>query len=309
MRRKHTLGERENKPRGIKNLLKKNDNLSYLLMVLPAMIIIFSLAIIPIFGMTWVSLLDWNIASISPPKFIGLDNFMTMMKDSRFWGSLGTQGLLSFFMVTSQVVLGLAAALTLNNLIGKVKWLRGVIMAPFMVPPIVVALVWLTIFTPTISPINSFIELFGISGPSWLSHPILSLFSIIVADTWNNFPFVMIILLASLQGIPKELYEAVSVDGANKFEAFLYITLPSLKPAIILVATLRLIESFKSFPLIYVMTGGGPGTSTEVTNFYAFVQGFEYSQISYASSLALFLFLLTMGLSYFAIRLDNKEEV
>lgn len=281
---------------------------AYFLMLLPAILCIVFTSIVPLFGMIGISFMNWNLASTIPPRFNGLDNYITMFQDARFLNSIKVQGILSFFILLVQLLLGLAGSIALNQISGKMKWVRGIVMAPFMIPAVVVALIWLTIFTPTLSPINSVLEALGLPSPSWLSSPSLSLMSIVIADTWNNLPFVILILLASLQGIPKDLYEAADVDGASKWKALLHITIPSLKPALILVGLIRLIESFKSFPLIYIMTGGGPGTSTEVTNVYAFVQGFQYSKIGYAGALAFLLFLITMIISFVMIYLEKDSE-
>lgn len=287
---------------------KDNKSLTYFLMLLPAILCVIITAVVPMLGMMGISFMRWDLTSSIPPSFNGLDNYITMFKDARFLNSMKVQVILSFFILISQLLLGLIAAIALNNASSKLKWIRGIVMAPFMIPAVVVALVWLTIFTPTLSPINSILEAVGLPSPSWLATPGLSIASIVIADTWNNLPFVMLILLASLQGIPKDLYEAAEVDGANKWKSTLFITLPALKPALVLVGLIRFIESLKSFPLIYIMTGGGPGTATEVTNFYAFIQGFQYSKIGYASSLAFLLFLITVVISFITIYLDRGSE-
>ena len=287
---------------------KNRKTLTYFLMLLPAIICTIVTAVVPMFGMIGISFMKWDLTSAIPASFNGLDNYIAMFKDARFLNSMKVQVILSVFILIAQLLLGLIASIALNGATSKFKWVRGIVMAPFMIPAVVVALIWLTIFTPTLSPINSVLEAIGLPSPSWLSTPALSITSIVIADTWNNLPFVILILLASLQGIPKDLYEAADVDGATKWKSFLHITLPALKPALVLVGLLRFIESLKSFPLIYIMTGGGPGTSTEVTNFYAFVQGFQYSKIGYASALAFFLFLITVVISFITIYLDKGSE-
>lgn len=287
---------------------KNSKTLTYFLMLLPAILCILITAVVPMLGMIGISFMSWDLTSSIPPSFNGLDNYIAMFKDTRFLNSMKVQTILSFFILVAQLLLGLVASIALNNATSKVKWVRGIVMAPFMIPAVVVALIWLTIFTPTLSPINSILEAVGLPSPSWLATPSLSITAIVIADTWNNLPFVILILLASLQGIPKDLYEAAEVDGATKWKSLLFITLPALKPALVLVGLIRFIESLKSFPLIYIMTGGGPGTSTEVTNFYAFVQGFQYSKIGYASALAFFLFLITVVISFITIYLDRGSE-
>lgn len=287
---------------------KNNKSVTYFFMLLPAILCIIITAVVPMLGMLGISFMRWDLTSSIPARFNGFENYIAMFKDARFLNSMKVQAIISFFILIAQLLLGLIAAIALNNATGKMKWVRGIIMAPYMIPAVVVALIWLTIFTPTLSPINSLLGAMGLPSPSWLATPGLSITSIVIADTWNNLPFVVLILLASLQGIPKDLYEAAEVDGATKWKSLLFITLPALKPALVLVGLLRFIESLKSFPLIYIMTGGGPGVSTEVTNFYAFVQGFQYSKIGYASALAFFLFLITVVISFITIYLDKGSE-
>ncbi len=282
-------------------------NYTYKLMLTPALLLLLVIGVIPVFAVIIVSMLNWDLTSTISPQFIGVQNFIDMIYDKRFLNSLWIQVIFSTLILVVQLSFGLLAAISLNKLSNRWKWIRGAVMAPLVIPPVVVALIWLTLYTPTISPINSALELIGINGPSWLTTPFMAVLSLVVADTWAGFPFVMIILLAALQAIPSDMYEAASLDGAKWWDMFIHITLPYLKQALILAGMFRLIESLKSFPLVYVLTGGGPGTSTEVTNFYAYLQGFEYSYISYASALAFVIFLVTIIIT-FVITSVNKIQ-
>jgi len=276
-------------------------------MLSPALLCILIIGIVPVLGIIIVSFLEWNLASTQGPRYIGFDNFKTMFDDKRFFGSVSTQALFSFFMLFVQLALGMIAAVSLNQIVGRFKWIRGLIMTPLIMPPVVVGLIWLTLFSPTISPINSMLAELGIKGPEWLSNPQLAMFSIIIADTWANFPFVMIILLAALQGIPKDIYEASSIDGANRMQSFIHITIPFLVPSLVLTGMLRLIESLKTFTLIFILTGGGPGSATEVTNFYAYLQAFQYSSIGYASALGFVVLIATIAISIIVTYLNRNK--
>ena len=134
--------------------------------------------------------------------------------------------------------------------------------------------------TPTLSPINDFFELFGITVPPFLTSQYGAIAAIVIADTWASYPFVLLLILAALQGIPNDLDEAASIDGANKLQTFFKITLPLLVPALLMVSLFRFIETLKHFPLIYIMTNGGPGRSTQATNYYAYIQTFQNSNVS-----------------------------
>lgn len=180
------------------------------------------------------------------------------------------------------------------------------VLLPYAVPHVAVALIWLSLFTPTLSPINAFFELFGITVPSLLTTKNGAIFAIVVADTWTNFPFAMLIILAALQGISPDLDEAAALDGATRVKTFIYITLPLLVPALLMITLFRFIDSLKHFPMIFVMTKGGPGRSTQATNFYAYIQTFQSSNVAYGASIAVLLFLMAAIISFYVARLNQR---
>ena len=169
-----------------------------------------------------------------------------------------------------------------------------------------VALIWLSLLTPTLSPINDFFELFGITVPPFLTSQYGAIAAIVIADTWASYPFVLLLILAALQGIPNDLDEAASIDGANKLQTFFKITLPLLVPALLMVSLFRFIETLKHFPLIYIMTNGGPGRSTQATNYFAYIQTFQNSNVSYGAAIAVFLFLFAAVISYYVARANAR---
>ena len=160
--------------------------------------------------------------------------------------------LLSLFGVFFQVILGTLIAVGLEKIIPKWRFMRGIFVIPFVVPAVAVALIWLSLLTPTLSPINDFFELFGITVPPFLTSQYGAIAAIVIADTWASYPFVLLLILAALQGIPNDLDEAASIDGANKLQTFFKITLPLLVPALLMVSLFRFIETLKHFPLIYI---------------------------------------------------------
>ncbi len=277
-------------------------------MFVPAFAALIILGIIPVVSIFVTSMLNWEIVTMDQAKFIWFDNFIQMFKDDRFFGSLGVQFFMSIASVTLQLLVGLLFALIFHRATGFVKAMRTVIVFPYVIPPVVVALIWLTLLTPSISPINALLESIGIPGPEWLTVDWLAVLSLIIADSWHGFPFSALILLAALQNIPVELYESAEVDGANRWQTTLHISLPSISWAIIFCAVIKIIESFKSFPLIFIMTGGGPGTSTEVTNFYAYLSAFQYGHLGYASALSFSMFVVTAILSYLILR-SNRQAL
>jgi multiple sugar transport system permease protein len=237
---------------------------------------------------------------------IGFDNFFKLADDRRFINSIYVLASLSGFGVAFQVVLGTAVAVGLQKIVSNWKVARGLFLIPYAVPHTAVALIWLSIFTPTLSPINSFFEVFGITVPAMLTTENGAIAAIVIADTWATYPFVMLLILAALNGISGDLDEAAALDGANRMKTFFYITLPLLMPALLMVTLFRFIDSLKHFPLIFVMTKGGPGRSTQVTNFYAYVQTFQNSNVAYGASIAVFLFVFAAIVSFYVARLNSR---
>jgi multiple sugar transport system permease protein len=269
----------------------------------PALGVLAVVTVVPFLFLFSTSLTPLNLArpatwwDFSAP----LANFWELLSDHRFLNSLGIQVRLSIFTVGFQLLLGLGAALLLNSRLRFVEAIRSLFIIPMVLPPIVVAIMWKVLFTPDISVLNWALGVLGLPQPAWLAHPRLALPAIIIADIWEWFPFTLLMLLAALQMMPSEPLEAARIDGANAWQVFRHVVLPLLRPAILVTVLFRLIESVKAFPLIFVMTGGGPGTVTEVTNYYAFLQGFTYSLIGYSAAISVVVLGSVMGISFLII--------
>jgi multiple sugar transport system permease protein len=273
------------------------------LLLSPALAVLTVVTIAPFLFLLSTSLTPLNLArpatwwDFSAP----LANFLDLAGDHRFLDSLGVQLRLSVFTVAFQLLLGLGAALLLNSRLRFLEAIRALFIIPMVLPPIVVAIIWKVLFTPDISVLDWILGVLGLPQPAWLAHPRLALPAIIIADIWEWFPFALLMLLAALQMMPTEPLEAARIDGAGAWQVFRYVVLPLLRPAIVVTVLFRLIESVKAFPLIFVMTGGGPGTVTEATNYYAFLQGFNYSLIGYAAAISVVVLASVLVISYFII--------
>jgi multiple sugar transport system permease protein len=178
---------------------------------------------------------------------------------------------------------------------------RALLIVPMMVTPVVVGVIWRMALNPDYGVINYLLSLLHVAGPDWLSSPSLAMVSIVLTDVWLSTPFVTIIIIAGISSLPRDPFEAAKVDGANAFQSFFYITLPLLKPVIWVAVMFRLIDSFKRFDSIFIMTGGGPGIATETLNLYAYNTAFFYMDTGYASALASFLFIIIAVVSIFTI--------
>jgi len=274
-------------------------------MLLPAVLAVGIFAIVPLAGMLALSVSDYHLLRGTNWEF-GFKNFVRLTTDKRLMGSVYAMAVLSFFGVAAQVIIGAAIAVGLSKIVGRWRWGRVLFLLPYAVPHVAVALIWLSLFTPTLSPINAFFDLFGITVPSFLTTQNGALFAIVLADTWTNFPFAMLIILAALQGISSDLDEAAALDGATRVQTFFYVTLPLLIPAFLLVTLFRFIDSLKHFPMIFVMTKGGPGRSTQATNYYGYIQTFQNSNVAYGAAIAVTLFIVAAIISFYVARLNQR---
>ena len=286
---------------GVQPVFQRNYNF----MLYPAVLAVAVFAIIPLLGMFALSLTDFHLIKNWDREF-GIKNFVRLTQDRRFISSISVMLMLSVFGVIFQVVLGTLIAVGLEKIVPRWRLLRGIFVVPFVVPAVAVALIWLSLFTPTLSPINAFFDIFGLTVPAFLTTEYGAIAAIVVADTWASYPFVMLLILAALQGISSDLDEAASIDGATKMQIFWRITLPLLKPALLMVALFRFIETLKHFPLIFVMTNGGPGRSTQATNYYAYIQTFQSSNVSYGAAIAVFLFVFAAIISFYVAKANAR---
>jgi len=270
----------------------------------PALLVLAAVTLAPFVFLLLTSLTPLNLArpatwwDFSRP----LANFVELPGDGRFLNSLGVQLRLSLFTVAAQLLLGLGAALLLNRDSRVLEAIRALFIIPMVLPPIVVAIIWKVLFTPDISVLNWSLGLLRLPQPAWLADPRLALPALVVADVWEWFPFTLLMLLAALQMMPAEPLEAARIDGAGPWQVFRHVVLPLLRPAIVVTVLFRLIESVKAFPLIFIMTGGGPGTVTEATNYYAFLQGFNYSLIGFSAAISVVVLAGTFLVSYVIVR-------
>ena len=232
-----------------------------------------------------------------------LENYWQLWTDSRLHNSIWVQIKLSFWTVALQLLMGLALALLLNLKSELLAALRTVFLIPMVLPPIVVAIIWKVLYTPDISPMHGLIRSLGWNVPALITDPQWALTSIIVADTWEWFPFTMLMVLAGLQMMPQELVDAARVDGASPWQMTRFVTLPFIRGVLLVAALFRLIDSIKAFPLIYILTNGGPGNVTEVTNYYLFLQAFNFSYLGFSSAMTVALLLATVALSWLIVRL------
>ncbi|MGN7284564.1 carbohydrate ABC transporter permease [Shouchella rhizosphaerae] len=259
--------------------------------VLPALLVYSVFILYPIFSTFYYSLHEWN--GVQPQHtFIGLDNYVTLLKDATFWQALQNNSLLVLVSVFVQIPLGLIMALVLfSPVIGK-RLLNVIYFLPYLMSTVAIGLLWIFMYDPINGPINQLLQIVGIDAIPWLADANVAMIAILVVVIWQFSPFYMILFKAAMVGIPNELYEAASIDGANGRQQFFFITLPALVPTIVSSSVLAVVGSLKAFDIFYIMTGGGPGGATEILGTYMYKQGFIQFSMGYASTVAAAMFII-----------------
>lgn len=256
--------------------------------VAPAAALLALVTLYPLAHVLWLSLERRSLLDPGPPAFAGLANYLRLAADERFWNALGNTLYFAIVSVSLELVLGLAFALAVQRPFRGRALLYGVILLPWAVPTAVSARMWEWMYNAEIGVLN---HILGVEV-NWLGAPAWALNAAVAMDVWKSTPFVALLLVAGLQGIPRELYHAAALDGASRWTVLRRITLPLLAPVILVALIFRTIDAFRVFDSIYVLTGGGPANSTETLSIYAYKTLFQSLEYGYGSALAVSVFVL-----------------
>jgi multiple sugar transport system permease protein len=281
---------KERRPRPLR--LDANSKLQAYAFLLPSFLGLLAFSLLPIIAVAILSFFNWGL--VTQPTFVGLQNYRTMFGSSSFWHSLSVTFAYILLNIPMQTVFALLLALLLNQKIPGRGIFRTLFVVPWMATAVAMGIVWQWIFDPQNGALNSFLSLFHITGPAWLSSTTWALPAIAAVNIWQYTGYNMLFFLAGLQGIPPDFYEATSLDGANSVQKFFTITLPLLSPTLFFVLVTDIIGSAQVFDTVYVMTKGGPGEATSVLNFNIFRQAFEFFHAGYASALSMVLFMILL---------------
>lgn len=282
----------------------KNMTTAYLFL-LPNLVGFLIFTLIPIVCSMGLSFMEWD--SANPMVFVGLENFKRLWTDDTFKISLWNTVYYSVFTVPLTMAAALGLALILNQKMKGINIFRTIFFFPHVASLVAIAVVWNLLFHPTLGPINSILKSFGIANPpGWTSSIDWAMPVIIIVSIWKSMGYYMILYLSGLQAIPRELYEAAKVDGANSFQRFKSITLPMLTPTTFFVSIMLTIACFKVFDLVSVMTNGGPGRSTNVLVFNIYNTAFINYEFGYASAISMILFGIVLAITIVQFRAEKK---
>lgn len=274
--------------------------LTVLVFLLPSAIPLAMFTLGPMVAAAWISLTKWNL--LVPPQFVGVDNYTRLLSDPL----TGDVFLHTVYYIVGYLPLvyvgGLALALALNTALKGRSFLRGIYFLPVVTSWIVVALVWRWLLNPSTGIVNTVLGFFGIEGPGWWTDPAWAMPSIILASAWKDLGFVMVILLAGLQAISPDLYDAAKVDGAGWWRRTWSVTIPLLTPSTFFVLVISLINGFQVFDQVYAMTGGGPAGASQVVVQQIYDLTFRYGRAGEASALSWMLFIVVLAVTVIQIR-------
>lgn len=273
--------------------------------ILPSFLGFSLFSLFPMFSSFVLAFTKWD--SFTPAKFIGLKNFERLIRDDTFWISLKNTILYTAGVVPLTLFFAMFFAIILNNKFLGNHFFRISLFFPYITSLVAVAAVWNMLFHPTMGPINHFLEQLMAHPPGWLTSSDWALFTVVIVSVWRHTGYYMILYLAGLQTIPKEIYEAAEVDGAKGIKKHWYITIPSLRPTTFLVMMILTINSFKIFDLIQVMTNGGPGRATNVLVFQIYKEAFVKFNFGYASAISWVLFLIVLMVTIIQFRWNKKK--
>jgi multiple sugar transport system permease protein len=271
----------------------------------PAVIILVLLCIFPVIYTLYMGFHVWSGSRLVGPQFVGLQNYVDIFTtDQRFWDSVWRTVLFTAGALILQLTLGLGLALLFNREFLGRGLVRTLYLLPFVATPAAIALIWMM----AAGVLNYLLNQVGISGQEWVYGQGQAIPALLIVDTWEFVPLITLICAAGLASLPDDIYESAQIDGANTLQQFVYITLPLLRPTIAVAALFRAIDALKTFDIIYIMTGGGPGYASETLNIYSYFVAFQYLRFGYASSLLVIFFALILGVSLVIIKLRRAAE-
>jgi multiple sugar transport system permease protein len=275
---------------------------------LPAVLFIIIMMTFPVIYTFLISFTDWNMSSGSAPGFVGLENYVALFHEPRFYNAFCLTFYFTILAVGVEVILGVLIALVLNREFQGKNLVKLILLLPMVATPVAVGLAWLLFYEPTIGLGNYVLKFLGLPVSKWLASNYAVIPSLALVDIWQWTPMVTLIVMAGLASLPSEPHEAALVDGGTPWQILSRVTLPLLGPTILIAAVLRGIDALKTFDIIYVMTAGGPGFASETLNIYAYNLGFGYFRFGAASAALIALFAIVLGFSLVVLKVRKTYK-
>src|SRR6266481_6415462 len=279
---------------------------SYWPFVVPALVVVLAVIIFPWAYTIWMSLHEWKVGA--PPAFVGLANYIRLPSDARFVESVWHTLVYTALSVALPLILGTLAAVVFHAKFPMRGFLRGLFILPMMATPVAIALVWTMMFHPQLGILNYLLSLVGIPAQLWVFHPATVIPSLVLVETWQWTPLVMLIVLGGLAALPTEPYESALIDGATPWQMFRRITFPLVLPFIMVATIIRTIDAVKAFDTIFVITLGGPGTASETINLYLYTVAFAFYDIGYASAMVVVFMVVILALCFLLLYLRQRAQ-
>ena len=272
----------------------------------PTWILLSFTILLPLLYGVYLSFLNVNLSSFAPTKFIGLDNYRLALSASETYSTFITTIQLMVIGLVIQIPLGIFLAVTLHQNLKGSRFFRSVLIVPMLLTPVAVGLIFRFMFDTDIGIINWALSLIGSDGYNWLGARTSALIAIVIVDSWQSVPFVMLLVVAALATIPTSIYEAALVDGANKFQVFFRITLPLIVPTLLVLTMIKIMDFLKLFDTLFILTRGGPGNDTTTLGLWTYKTGFVFLEMSRAAALGVIILFITMPV-YFLWRKSAKS--
>jgi len=277
--------------------------------IAPAFLVMGVILLYPLIYSLWLSFHKWTLRTFRQGiPWVGLDNYTNLFSNSEFLNSLRVTALFVIFAVGIEFILGMGLALLLNHDLKAKGLIRSIILLPMMCTNVVIGLTWRLLLNYDFGIINYYLSVLGLNRVEWVSSPRMALTSVPMVDVWNTTSFVALLLLAGLQSLPDEPYEAAKIDGASGLQTFLYLTLPLLRQTILVVLLWRFIDTFRIFDVIYLLTAGGPARATETVSIYVYRYGFQNFNLGLASASSYIMILIMLGVAAGLARLIGRVE-
>jgi multiple sugar transport system permease protein len=275
---------------------------------LPATVFIILMMIAPLFYTLYISLTDYDMTSGGALHFTGLNNYLTMFQEPRFYNALWLTLYFTVLAVGIETVFGVIIALILNREFKGKNVAKFILLLPMVATPVAIGLAWTLFYEPTIGLGNYALKLLGLPASQWLASNMMVIPSLVIVDIWQWTPMIALIVLAGLAAMPGDPFEAAVVDGASARQTLFYVTIPLVAPTIFIAVVLRCIDALKTFDIIYVMTTGGPGFASETLNIYAYNLGFGYFRFGAASAALVALFAVVLGVSVIVLKMRKTLD-